>query len=512
VLVDCYNSDNIKACRQTLGDFYSSLRNVCTLALDKKNLKLGGEGQIVEIDESLFARVKHKVGKDLFRKQVWVFGLVERSSGRVYFQVVPDRTAKTLLSIIYERVLPGTTVYSDCWSAYHNIQKLHKENIKHKTVNHSVNFLDKDSLACTNLIESYWCQAKSKFKEMRGCNRRFIQCYLDEFMWRNNNKLRGRDAFDQIIHDAAKVYSSFSANEIEDQIMIVNGPDETYIGDGENEKISLSEYENDDEEFDETAVEVNLANVTLRPELRVSDCEILCNRDEKDPNSDEEDRNSDLVEITNIFEQLELTKKIDKIETADHLKEYTHFNISHSNIEELVSKFISLVSFLNSSGFIVTNLNEYKRKVVHVEAEKLNLFHWTVHVNANEANLIISNNEKDREQYEVHKRKFYKNIKSSEARAIEINELLKSPSISTARRIKLQIELAAIKPTEPEPETVEVVDGILNPVIEAPEKLPPKKRGRPPKSKEPPISVETTQSMPERQTQTRYLTRSAKRN
>ena len=60
--------DNINACRQTLGDFYSSLRNVCTIALDKKNLKLGGEGQIVEIDESLFARVKHKVGKDLKMK------------------------------------------------------------------------------------------------------------------------------------------------------------------------------------------------------------------------------------------------------------------------------------------------------------------------------------------------------------------------------------------------------------------------------------------------------------
>jgi transposase-like protein len=131
--------------------------------------------------------VKHKVGKDLFRKQVWVFGLVERSSGRVYFQTVPDRKAETLLSIIYERVLPGTIIFSDCWSAYQNIKKLHKENITHKTVNHSLHFVDKDSLACTNLIESYWCQAKAKFKEMRGCNRRFIQSYLDEFMWRNNS-------------------------------------------------------------------------------------------------------------------------------------------------------------------------------------------------------------------------------------------------------------------------------------------------------------------------------------
>ena len=57
--------ESISACRQTLGDFYSSLRNVCSLALDKKNLKLGGEGQIVEIDENLFPRVKHKIEKKI---------------------------------------------------------------------------------------------------------------------------------------------------------------------------------------------------------------------------------------------------------------------------------------------------------------------------------------------------------------------------------------------------------------------------------------------------------------
>lgn len=45
--------DCIETCRQTIGDFYQSLRNVCTIALEKKDFKLGGEGKIVEIDESL---------------------------------------------------------------------------------------------------------------------------------------------------------------------------------------------------------------------------------------------------------------------------------------------------------------------------------------------------------------------------------------------------------------------------------------------------------------------------
>ena len=109
------------------------------------------------------------------RRQVWVFGLVDRLTGQLYFEVVPDRTAKTLLAIIYEHVLPGSIVYSDKWSAYSKISKLHESNIEHKTVNHSIHFLDPDSQACTNKIESLWNSAKIKFKQMHGCLRLYIQ-------------------------------------------------------------------------------------------------------------------------------------------------------------------------------------------------------------------------------------------------------------------------------------------------------------------------------------------------
>ena len=38
----------------------------------------------------------------------------------------------------------------------------------HLTVNHSTNFVDPASGACTNAIEGLWSQCKSKFKVMRG--------------------------------------------------------------------------------------------------------------------------------------------------------------------------------------------------------------------------------------------------------------------------------------------------------------------------------------------------------
>jgi transposase-like protein len=57
-------------------------------------------------------------------------------------QVVPNREAQTLLAVIYEKVLNGSTIYSDCWSSY---EKLSKLGYTHLTVNHTYNFLDPDS-------------------------------------------------------------------------------------------------------------------------------------------------------------------------------------------------------------------------------------------------------------------------------------------------------------------------------------------------------------------------------
>ena len=127
----------------------------------------------------------------------------------------------------------------------------------------------------------------------------------------------------------------------------------------------------------------------------------------------------------------------------------------------------------------MTNLNTYKRRLIHTEAEELKLFHWTVHISDGEAHLIISNNERDKEFYEVKKRQCNKKSKSNELRTVEIDQLLLTPSTSNRRKLQLQIEREAIKAVDPEPETVKLIESILNPEIEKPA---PKKRGRPPKA------------------------------
>ncbi|RNA05626.1 hypothetical protein BpHYR1_005438 [Brachionus plicatilis] len=81
---------NESVCDKTVGSLFKRLRQICSVSLDKQNLELGGMGKIVEIDESMYAKVKHWVGKDLKRAQFWVFGLVERSDlngGKSYMEV-----------------------------------------------------------------------------------------------------------------------------------------------------------------------------------------------------------------------------------------------------------------------------------------------------------------------------------------------------------------------------------------------------------------------------------------
>jgi len=57
-----------------------------------------------------------------------------------YMELVPDRTAATLTSIISAHIAPGTEVWSDQWSSYRSLASL-PGITAHYTVNHSVQFI-----------------------------------------------------------------------------------------------------------------------------------------------------------------------------------------------------------------------------------------------------------------------------------------------------------------------------------------------------------------------------------
>ena len=119
--------------------------------------KIGGPGIIVEIDESKFGKVKYHRGH---REGGWVFGMVERTpERRVVLVKVENRTKLTLEKLLIEYVHDGSIIYSDCWKAYSRLSEIFMD---HKTVNHSLHFVDPNTNVHTNTIERTWFGVKQQ--------------------------------------------------------------------------------------------------------------------------------------------------------------------------------------------------------------------------------------------------------------------------------------------------------------------------------------------------------------
>ena len=78
-------------------------------------------------------------------------------SGETFLVPVPDRTADTLMTIIREWIEPGTTVISDGWAAYRDLDS---HGYTHHTVNHSIQFVNPENGANTYRIEGTWQKVK----------------------------------------------------------------------------------------------------------------------------------------------------------------------------------------------------------------------------------------------------------------------------------------------------------------------------------------------------------------
>ena len=126
-------------------------------------------------------------------KGQWVFGGVQRGTGRTFLVAVHDRSAETLIGLI-KRILPGTTIISDCWAAYNSLRD---EGYTHFTVNHSITFVDKATGAHTDTIESTWKHVKAILSLY---NRKADYVFfLAEYMFRQKCKAEDVDPFCKFI-------------------------------------------------------------------------------------------------------------------------------------------------------------------------------------------------------------------------------------------------------------------------------------------------------------------------
>ena len=131
-----------------------------------------------------------------------MFGGIEVNSKNCFLVAVTNRIAATLLPIIQQYILPGTTVVSDLWRTYNTVSNL--GNI-HLTVNHSIHFVDYMTQATTNHVESMWARAKRRNKRENVTLRTSLDCYLIEFL---RCEQFGRDTFENFLTHIREVYPS----------------------------------------------------------------------------------------------------------------------------------------------------------------------------------------------------------------------------------------------------------------------------------------------------------------
>ena len=173
--------------KHTIGFYQSCSRVVMMNMIERNQIKLGGTGKEVQIDEAIVRKRKYHRGR--MKKQIWIFGMVESDSpgfSRLLLTVVPDRTMRTLIPIIHHHILPGTTIISDEWRAYSCLDLFSE--YRHLTVNHSQQFRDPISGANTNKIEGVWAHIRRYFPRS-GVREDSIEDYLGSFIVRHQGIL-----------------------------------------------------------------------------------------------------------------------------------------------------------------------------------------------------------------------------------------------------------------------------------------------------------------------------------
>uniref|UniRef100_A0A0G4F6Q3 ISXO2-like transposase domain-containing protein n=1 Tax=Chromera velia CCMP2878 TaxID=1169474 RepID=A0A0G4F6Q3_9ALVE len=162
----------------------------------RPGLRIGGlhtDGTRIKvyIDESLAGHVKFHRGKPT--DGVWIVGAVEETKERKFFFIaVEDRSAKTLEAIIEAHIDKDSHLISDCWTRYNNVKEKGLV-AEHDRVNHSEEFKDEVTGACTNHIKGTWTSMKRWIPKVRWRMGAIFDDLL-KYMWRREHHTRIWDA------------------------------------------------------------------------------------------------------------------------------------------------------------------------------------------------------------------------------------------------------------------------------------------------------------------------------
>lgn len=235
---------------QTINKWFSYFRYLCIQDGNENLTKIGGEGDVVEMDESMCGKCKYGLGDSRKRRQRWIFGGVSRRTGRAFMSLCPEnkRTRKALWPIVQAWVEPGTTLHTDGWRAYRRLPEL---GYLHRWVDHSKNYVSpQDRTLHTNRIEGLWGVFKAWLPHAGKYN---LQQYMFLFLWFEDCKFRKIDPFwalVKLVKDDNNVETLNAAAEKEEKEADTEGAAYNPQQDKEEQEEAEKEEEADsDEEF-----------------------------------------------------------------------------------------------------------------------------------------------------------------------------------------------------------------------------------------------------------------------
>jgi transposase-like protein len=149
----------------------------------------GGEGGVVEVDETFIGRLKGAPVKRAFHHKMKVLALVDRDSGKARTMVIDNVNASTLMPIILDNLAREARVMTDEHSGYRDMSKFFAA---HGTTSHGRGqYVDPaDSTIHSNIVEGYFSIFKRGMKGVyQFCGEQHLHRYLAEFEFRYNNRV-----------------------------------------------------------------------------------------------------------------------------------------------------------------------------------------------------------------------------------------------------------------------------------------------------------------------------------
>ncbi len=149
----------------------------------------GGNGGVVEVDETFIGKKKGAVKRRAFHHKIKVLALVDRDSGKARTMVIDDVKAETLMPLVIANVKREARIMTDEHSGYRDAGKWFAA---HGTTSHGrgeyVNLQDRS--IHSNTVEGYFSIFKRGMKGVyQHCGEDHLHRYLAEFEFRYNNRV-----------------------------------------------------------------------------------------------------------------------------------------------------------------------------------------------------------------------------------------------------------------------------------------------------------------------------------